>query len=217
MSVEVKTIDYTFKNGLPTIEVTDDGTAIMSQIPSTKHFSPWSIQKYYSSTTLGLYFYLDGEKQGTSDGQCAPVCNIPSTENADGTYSISITCVKGDDFLYLYGNGDDLPAIIVTMDDGTELFVGAVANYNGLAFYTINKAEGTTLPIAFKTNAPNGYVALCPLIFNDNSIGKAGAKSKNVFYATGVNRIVNGEKINGHTYYGYENKSRNIGLFCRVD
>lgn len=128
---------------------------------------------------------------------------VPTKKQTGDTYKAILNLAESANGLFLYQDDGTAIMCVITMSDGTEFMYRyahstlseKLTSYNG----------GTLHKIYIPTSNATDYVIMCPIIYQDTSIGKVGADSGDVLFVEGLSNSVwspNGVKINGHTYYG---------------
>lgn len=165
------------------IEATKD---FLSKFPKGKKFTTITTNEsgdnVMYSTSDGKSFYIQGTLKTTGDSTYKHIVNIAQSSNG----------------IFFYKDDGTAIGCLVTMSDDTEFYVDASSKYT-------TSYNGGTLHKVYIPASASVYVIMCPIIYQDTSIGKVGADSGDVLFVEGISNSVwspNGVKINGHTYYG---------------
>ena len=167
------------------IEATKD---FLSKFPKGKKFTQITTNKegdfvkYSTSDGKSFYFYIQGTLKTTGDSTYKHIVNVAQSANG----------------IFFYKDDGTAIGCLITMSDDTEFYVEPSSDYTTYNGGTLHKVY---VPTSYATD----YVIMCPIIYQDTSIGKVGADSGDVLFVEGISNSVwspNGVKINGHTYYG---------------
>lgn len=165
------------------IEATKD---FLSKFPKGKKFTTITTNEsgdyVQYSTSDGHSFYIQGTLKTTGDRTYKHIVNIAQSSNG----------------IFFYKDDGTAIGCLVTMSDDTEFYVDASSNYTAYNGGALHK-------VYIPASDARGYVIMCPIIYQDTSIGKVGADSGDVYFVEGIANSVwspNGVEINGHTYYG---------------
>lgn len=128
---------------------------------------------------------------------------VPTKKQTGDTYKAILNLAESANGLFLYQDDGTAIMCVVTMSDGTEFMY----RYAHSTLTEILKSDngGALHKVYIPASDASGYVIMCPIIYQDTSIGKVGADSGDVLFVEGISNSVwspNGVKINGHTYYG---------------
>lgn len=127
---------------------------------------------------------------------------VPTKKQTGDTYKAILNLAESANGLFLYQDDGTAIMCVITMSDGTELMYRYA--HNTLS-EKLTSDNGGTLHKIYVPTSNATYVIMCPIIYQDTSIGKVGADSGDVLFVEGLSNSVwspNGVKINGHTYYG---------------
>lgn len=128
---------------------------------------------------------------------------VPTKKQTGDTYKAILNLAESANGLFLYQDDGTAIMCVITMSDGTELMYRYA--HSTLSEKLTSDNGGTLHKIYIPTSNATDYVIMCPIIYQDTSIGKVGADSGDVLFVEGLSNSVwspNGVKINGHTYYG---------------
>lgn len=184
-----------------------DGAALdslMNKLPKSKYFSP------LEKNTDEFKVRYASDKNSSYGGY------IPCTKALTGnTHEAIINVAQSTNGIFFYTDKGTAVGCIVKMSDGTEFMMKS--RWDGLSteWHDTNpdnsfdlsafNAESPTLNKIYIPSSSTGYVAMCPVVYQNTNIGKVGADSGDVYFVEGIANSVwspNGVEINGHTYYG---------------